>query len=30
MSGGSFKDLVGTLRQTLAGLPDRRTGANLS
>ena len=30
MSGGSFKDLVGTLRQTLAGLPDRRTGLNLS
>jgi len=30
MSPGSFKDLVGALRQTLAGLSDRRTGQNLS
>ena len=30
MSRASFKDLVGSLRQTLAGLPDRRTGKNLS
>jgi hypothetical protein len=30
MSRGSFKDLVDALRQNLAGLPDRRTGANLS
>ena len=30
MSRGSFHDLVGTLRRTLAGLPDGRTGQNLS
>jgi len=30
MSRTSFKELVGFLRQTLGGLPDRRTGQNLS
>jgi hypothetical protein len=30
MSRATFSDLVGSLRQTLAGLPDRRTGQNLS
>jgi len=30
MSHTSFKTLVGVLRETLAGLPDRRTGKNLS
>jgi hypothetical protein len=30
MKGASFKDLVGCLREILAGLPDRRTGQNLS
>ena len=30
MKGASFKDLVGGLREVLAGLPDRRTGTNLS
>ena len=30
MSRGSFNELVGSLRETLAGLPDRRTGQNLS
>jgi hypothetical protein len=30
MSRTDFKNLVGSLRQTLAGLPDRRTGKNLS
>jgi len=30
MSRAGFKDLVGSLRRTLAGLTDRRTGKNLS
>jgi hypothetical protein len=30
MSGTAFKDLIGTLRETLAGLHDRRTGDNCS
>ena len=30
MSRAVFQDLVGFLRQTLAGLPDQRTGKNLS
>jgi len=30
MSRASFNELVGSLRETLAGLPDRRTGQNLS
>lgn len=30
MSRPAFNDLVGSLRQTLAGLPDRRTGQNRS
>ena len=30
MSRTSFQALVGSLRQTLAALPDRRTGQNLS
>jgi len=30
MSRTSFKELVGFLRQTLASLPDRRTGQNRS
>jgi hypothetical protein len=30
MSGPSFKDLIGSLRETLAGLHDRRTGDNCS
>ena len=30
MSRALFQDLVGSLRQALAGLPDLRTGKNLS
>lgn len=30
MSRATFNDLIGSLRRTLAGLPDRRTGQNLS
>ena len=30
MKGTGFNDLIGSLRQTLAELPDCRTGKNLS
>ena len=30
MKGAKFNDLVGHLRQVLAGLPDRRKGKNRS
>ena len=30
MKGAGFNDLIGCLREVLAGLPDRRKGKNLS
>ena len=30
MKGAGFNDLIGCLRDVLAGLPDRRKGKNLS